>query len=150
MAAFANLSLNDGQATPVAHTFQTSKRYMDARGRNAFDWLDFSVNGGVPVGANSLQLWVMPMAVGNGRNAGDVAQVTEGLLRVVTMETLGNNTVSGVNPQPRFAFSEDLWWKHRRNGRSDQAKSKDVHAFLASLLASTLYKDITNSLQLPT
>lgn len=134
MASFANLSIADGQASPVAHSFTTGANIMLPDGTMRFSWLDFSVNGGVGIGANRVDLDVR-MPVWGARNrpakAGDSSQQLAVAYKFVlpTLETLSNNTASGVNPQPTHGFDTTVWVKVVRNGRAGQQPVKDALAF---------------------
>lgn len=136
MAAFASMSLNDGQTTPVAHSFTAGKSGTTPDGRLYFQWLDFSVNGGVPIGANRIDLYVrMPsfsMGKSTRKGAGDRSQLlaAEFVITLPTLESLSNNTASGINPQPTHAFDTTLWVKLVRNGRAGQQPVKDALAFM--------------------
>lgn len=144
MAAFANVSVNDGQTTPVAHSFTVGESKARADGSLFFQWLDFSVNGGVPIGANRIEMTCrMPSFSRRGGKAGDSSQVLsiETKTVVSTLETLGNNTVSGINPQPTHAFDTTVWSKLVRNGRAVVQNVKDALAFDKNFRALAVYTD---------
>jgi len=146
MAAFANLSINDGQTTPVAHPFTTGPNLMLPDGTMRFSWLDFSVNGGVGIGANRVDMDVR-MPTWGARNrpskAGDSSQQLAVQYRFVlpTLETLSNNTSSGINPQPTHAFDTTVWVKVVRNGRAGQQPVKDALAFARNFSLQSVLTD---------
>jgi hypothetical protein len=135
MAAFANQTINDGQTTPAAHAFTTGPKIQLPDGTTRYTWYDFSVNGGVPIGANRLDLDVrMPSPNGGGKTgkAGDSSQQLAVSMRFVlpTLETLSGSTISGITAQPTAAYDTTLWVKLVRNGRAGQQPVKDALAFM--------------------
>jgi hypothetical protein len=147
MAAFATISVADGQASPVSHSFTTgvSKVLDQKSGTLLFTWLDFSVNGGVAIGANRIEMTVeLPTYVKRSRQAGDTNQdlVVQTKIVVPTLETLSNNTASGINPQPTWAFDTTKWTKTVRNGRATLANVKDAEAFSKNFSALAVYTDV--------
>lgn len=152
LAAFADLSLTDGQGTPVSHPFQTSYRRVLPNGRLEYAWADYSVNSGVPVGANTLRLWVTPLTPAASTKSGGAGQqqVIEGMFQVPTMSNITNSTVSGIAPQPQVEFYDSLWFKILRPGRSAQQNSKDVVAFLRAFVLTTQFTDLAYTLKTPT
>lgn len=134
MAAFANLSINDGQTVPAAHSFTVGPKVQLPDGNTRYTWYDFSVNGGVPLGANRLEMDVRMPSSGNSRagKAGDANQLLATSFRFVlpTLETLSGSTLSGITAQPTHAYDTTLWVKVIRNGRSGQQPVKDALAFM--------------------
>jgi hypothetical protein len=149
MAAFANLTLADGQASPVNHTFATSVFRTEKDGRLYYEWLDTSINGGVPIGANRIRMWITPMKVQGVGKAGESQYIIEGAIDSPVMEVLSNNTATGINPQPTLAYGTPVWFKTIRNGRSVPQPSKDVWAFLRNFSLSTVFTDALYSLNNP-
>lgn len=149
MAAFAALSLLDGVVIPVAHTFNPTVQRVEKDGRLYFEWSDFSVNGGVPIGGNRVQMWVTPMSLST-KLAGDSRLMIEVKVDVPVLETLSNNTSSGINPQPTLAYGTPFWFKTIRNGRAVSQPSKDGLSYLRDFLSKTVFTDILFSLQNPT
>lgn len=139
MAAFATLSISDGQTTPVAHSFTPGPKILLPDGSQRFSWYDLSVNSGVFLGANRLDMDVrMPRSQGN--RASDAPLSVAYRFTLPTMETLSNNTASGIDPQPTKAYDTTVWVKIVRNGRSGQQPVKDALAFMrnfSSLAALT-------------
>jgi hypothetical protein len=94
-------------------------------------------------------MWITPFKSA-GRKAGDSSLVIEGLIDCPVLETLGNNSVSGINPQPQLAYGTPLWFKTIRNGRSVAQPSKDVVAFARDFLNKTVFTDALFSMSNPT
>lgn len=145
MASFANVTLADGQATPANHTFTTGPVVQLPDGAKRFVWLDFSVNGGVAIGANRVDMDVRtPMfSASPGNKAGDSAQTLSVACKftVPTLETLSNNTSSGINPQPTHAFDTTVWMKCVRNGRAASQTVKDALAYMRNFSQNAVYTD---------
>jgi hypothetical protein len=145
MAAFANQSINDGQAAPAAHSFTTGPKIQLPDGTTRYTWYDFSVNGGVPLGANKIDLDVrMPSAAaGKTGKSGDPNQQLAVSMRIVapTLETLSGSTISGITAQPTHAYDTTLWVKIVRNGRAGQAPVKDVLAFMRNFSNLAVFSD---------
>lgn len=147
MAAHANISINDGQTTPVAHSFTPTVSGLILPDRSVrFGWADYSVNGGVWLGANKAELDVrMPSGKGNRMaKAGDASNQLATVVRFVlpTLETLSNNTASGINPQPTHAFDTTVWLKIVRNGRAGQQPVKDALAFMRNFTQLSVFTDV--------
>lgn len=146
MAAFSSLSINDGQVTPVAHSFTTGPQTVLPDGALRFVWFDFSVNGGVAIGANRLQMDVRLPTFG-GRKKTRVAGESSQQLSVAhsfilpSLETLNNNTANGISPQPTHAYDTVVWQKVIRNGRAGQQPVKDALAFNRNFSQLAVYTD---------
>ena len=146
MATFAALTIADGQATPVNHTFSNGTAIVLPDNTQRFSWLDFSANGGVPIGANQLVMDVrMPQWSGMKAQAkaGDPKQQLAVAFKFVlpTLESLSNNTASGINPQPTHAFDTTVWVKVVRNGRAGQQPVKDALAFARNFSLNAVLTD---------
>lgn len=140
MAAFGNLTIADGQSSPANHTFTPGQKLMLPDGSMRYVWHDLSVNDGVYVGANRVEMDVrMPRASGN--RASDAPLAVAYRFVVPTMEVLSNNTVSGIDPQPHKAYDTTVWVKVVRNGRSGQDPVKDALAFARNFSQLTAFTD---------
>jgi hypothetical protein len=154
MAAFANMTLGDGQTTPVNHTFTANQGgLLLPDGRFRWVWRDFSVNDGLEVGANRIEMDVrLPSRMSNRKSAkaGDQSLTVAGMIVVPAMETLSNNTASGINPQPTHAYDTTVWFKVVRNGRAAQAPVKDALAFLRNFSQNSQFVDTVLTYGTPT
>lgn len=153
MAAFANMTLADGQTTPVNHTFTANQGgLLLPDGRLRWVWRDFGVNDGLELGANRIDMDVR-LPSRNGRRsakAGDSSLTVAGMITVPTMETLSNNTASGINPQPTHAYDTVVWFKVVRNGRAAQQPVKDALAYLRNFSQNAQFVDVVLSYGTPT
>lgn len=155
MAAFANLTINDGQTTPAAHTFTVGPKTVLPDGTTRYTWFDFGVNGGVPIGANRLDLDVRMPTYKNGTKsaakAGDASQVMSVAYKFTlpTLETLSNNTSSGIQPQPTHAYDTTIWSKLVRNGRCPVGPVNDAVAFSRNFAVLAVYTDAVRNYSPP-
>lgn len=143
MAAFANLTLADGQATPVNHTFVVGPKMTLADGTMRYIWRDFSVNGGVPIGANRAEFdvkFAKPSA-SSGFKASTMSMTAALKIVVPTLETLSNTSATGVNPQPQHAFDTTVWHKLWRGGRASTDSVKDAIAYSRNFVLKAAYTD---------
>jgi hypothetical protein len=143
MASFANITLADGQSTPANHTFTVGPKVTLPDGTQRFVWQDFGVNDGIPIGANRIELDVkfVRQPARSGQKADSRQLNVSGRVIVPTMETLSNNTASGINPQPTLAYETTSWFKYNRNGRSVAAPVKDAVAFTRNFQAHAVFTD---------
>lgn len=143
MASFATMSLNDGQTTPVSHSFTKGATRALPDGRLYFSWADYSVNGGIPIGANRIEMYVRLPVYARSKKAGDskLTLAVDYKVTVPTLETLSNNTASGINPQPTHAFDTAFWGKVVRNGRAGDSAVKDALAFQRNFSQNAQFTD---------
>lgn len=135
MPAFTSLVLNDGAA--VAHTF-APESLSSKDGKNIAIFVDRS--GGVIVGYWRVRSEFSP------RNRNGMIKVRYVIERV-TLETLSNNTASGINPAPTKAYTTTAnleFWVHER---STVAERKDARALLAQLIGNTTVQASVDNLE---
>lgn len=146
MAVHGNISINDGQTSPVSHTFTPTTSGLILPDKSLrFGWADFSVNGGTYLGANKIDMDVrMPTGGGKSAKAGDARNQLACAFKVSlpTVEALSNNTISGINPQQTHAYDTTLWVKIVRNGRCGQDPVKDALAFMRGFSLLNVYQDV--------
>lgn len=120
MPAFSPISLEDAQPTPVAHVF-APEALSSKDGKNIAVFVDRS--SGVIVGYWRLRSEFSP------RNSNGMIKVRYVIERV-TLETLSNNTASGVNPAPKKAYTTTAnleFWVHERSTLQER---KDIRTLL--------------------
>ncbi len=140
MAAIANVVINDGQATPVAHTFapaKTSADYALLEDRAA----------GIYIGYNKLVLSLV-------RPTGEARQANRNLklsIRIETpkMETVSNNTVSGIAPAPTVSYRPMAEIMVTLPERSNLQDRKDLQAFLKNVMSNSFVTDAFEKYELP-
>lgn len=129
MPSFAPITIPDAQSTPVDHTFSPA-RIETSGGKVIAIWEDRS--SGVIVGYWRLRLETNP------KNANRMLK-TRIVLERATLETLSNNTSSGINPAPTLAYYTTAtaeFWSHER---STLAERSDVLKILAYALGSDTF-----------
>lgn len=134
MAAIATITLNDGQATPVAHTFNpTSTRDGIA--------LYHDRSGNVPVGYPTVSVTM--------RKPTKASRAYKATIKVVspTLEVIGLNTVSGIQPAPTKAFDILFVGEFMLPERSTRAQRADLLAYAKNLLADNVIDALVKDLE---
>lgn len=138
MTAIANIVVNDGNSTPVAHTFSPAKTEAD------FALLEDRA-GGFYVGYNKLTFrLVRPTGkMGSARNIKLSIKI-----ETPKLETLGTNS-AGLTPPPTVAYrpvAEILFTLPDRCSLQDR---KDLAAFVKNVLANANFTTAIESYELP-
>lgn len=124
MTAFANITLNDGQATPVAHTFAPRRISADGVAK----WQDLS--SGIAVGFPTLTAQLREPIKGS-----KVPTYRATIrLQVPTLEVISNSTVSGILPAPTKAYDSGVEVTFLFPERGTAAQRKDVVAYVKNAL----------------
>lgn len=125
MGALASIVLNDGQGTPVAHTF-TPSRIVDGVAILA------DMSGGIALGYPKVTHLVrMP---NNGtRNWKVTAKVV-----LPVLEVTSPSTASGIQPAPTLAYNLEAHVEIILPERSSLAERKNLNAYLKNLLAHAI------------
>lgn len=140
MAAIANIVINDGEATPVAHTFEPAKTTADY----AF-WEDR--DAGIYIGNKKLTVQLSRPS-GNG-NVGNRNLRVMIKIEVPRMETLSNSTVSGIMPAPTVAYRSVAEMNFTLPERSTLQERKNLRAFVAQLMGNGQIADVIDKLSIP-
>lgn len=137
MSAFANITLNDGQATPVAHTF--TARRLDA---GVAKWQDIS--SGIAVGFPTLSASLREPIKGSKQPNYKVQ------LKIVypVLEVVNASTYSGITPAPTKAYDCVANLEVILPERSTNAARKDVRAYIANALANVDLKSMIEDLNM--
>lgn len=136
MNAFSSLTINDGQGTPVAHTF-TARRIDSGIAK----WQDIS--GGIAVGFPTITASLRePAKNGNG------SRVYRGQIKVVlpVLEVTNPSTYNGITPAPTKAYDCIMVTDFTFPERSDAQTRKNVRAYMANALANTDLKALIEDL----
>lgn len=133
MTAFANISINDGQATPVAHTF--TARRLDA---GVAKWQDIS--GGIAVGFPTLTASLREPIKGSK------VPVYKATLKITlpVLEVVNSSTYSGITPAPTKAYDVIANVDIIMPERSVLQDRKNIRAYLVNALAQA---DILSMIQ---
>lgn len=122
MGALAAINLNDGQGTPVAHTF-TPSRIQDGVA------ILCDMSGGVSLGYPKITHLVR-MPNNGSRNWKVTAKVV-----LPVLEVTSPSTSSGIQPAPTLAYNLEAHVEIILPERSSVAERKDLNAFLKNYLA---------------
>lgn len=145
MPAAANIVLADALATPVSHTFVPIGR--DARDPNIFWYEDQSA-------ANAIGNWRLNISLKRPSpafNAGDSSRgrnytVVVGLYEPV-LETVSNNTASGIIPAPTIAYSLKSRHEFVIPERSTLQDRKNIRKMAGNLVNDAQVIAVVESLQ---
>lgn len=124
MSAFAPITLADGQATPVTHTF--SPVNIDSVGVSKL--VDRS--GGIAIGFPALTISVRSPSKGS-KNYRVIAKVV-----VPTLEVTSPSTGTGIQPAPMKAYDILGTLEFVLPERSTLAERKNVFAYVKNLMAN--------------
>lgn len=127
MANIANLVVNDGKATPVAHTFAPVT--IDSAG--VAKWADRS--GGISVGFPTISYSLKSPTQGS-KSYKMVAKVT-----LPVLEQTSPSTATGIQPAPTVAYSLLANFELVLPERSTLADRKDLFAFVKNALANAVF-----------
>lgn len=140
MASQANLTINDGQATPVAHTFYTNGAgWSESLKGILAKWVDRSA-------AAAVGYWKVSMLFKepNGRQQKNF--VVSCKSEVPVLENVSNSTVSGIAPAPTISYNPVSTTVFTIPERSTLAARKDqlaVHRnFLANAVITSAVQDL--------
>lgn len=126
MATFANLSLNDGLATPVAHIFA-----VKSNDNNVSVYEDRVV--GVPAGYSKV--------IARISETSDQRTVKFDIL-VPILEAVSGANAQGYTPPAKVAFQALCKVEFRTSMRSSLQQRKDIVAYVKSLVNSALVSSV--------
>lgn len=131
MPQIANIVINDGAATPVAHTFSPIGR--DAKGVFVFEQTTPAPTS--PIGAKRIGY----SQVRSLDNAKQLTAVSRAIytLHVPTLETVANNS-AGITPPPTLAYKETVKFVFDLAERSTQQERKDTRVLSMNLLGHAM------------
>lgn len=139
MAAVANMVINDGQATPVAHTF------VPISFRNGV-WLFEDQSGTSPIGFNKITYSLTrpdPTTSGNSKNRDSRCVIK---VWVPVLETLGVSD-AGITPPPTISYVLGSAHEFRIPERSSPQNRKDLRAYSRNVLDNALVIDMLENLR---
>lgn len=129
MPQAANIVINDGQGSPVAHTFNYAPLP-----NNISSWEDRV--GGVLVGYNSITMsYNRPKSNTTSKTVGNRYYNAVIKLRVPTLETLGTAD-NGFTPPPTVAYNTMCEMRFALPERANLQNRKDILAFAKNLLSN--------------
>lgn len=140
MSAIANIVINDGQGTPVAHTFAPAKTQAD------WALLEDRV-AGMYIGYNKLTFSL-------SRPTGESRQASRNLKLSIKIETpklevVSNSTVSGIAPAPTISYRPVVELVATFPERCSLQDRKDLQAYIKNALANSFVTDAFEKYELP-
>lgn len=133
MTAFADLTINDGQATPVAHTFKARRidgivaKYQD-------------ISGGIAIGYPQVTL-ASREPINGSSNFKVTTKVT-----VPVLETISGTSYAGIVAAPTLAYNLTFTGEFILPSRSTLAVRKDLLAYVKNLLSNTVITSLVQDL----
>jgi len=136
MAAVGNIVINDGQGSPVAHTFNPST--VSTEMVSYHDRV-----GGIVLGYPELSLG-QKLASPAG---GSIKQTLR--ISVPTLETVTGSTGEGFAPKPTLAYKERAFVEVYHDPRSSLQERKNLNAYLKNALANAAWTTLVESYEMP-
>jgi hypothetical protein len=143
MAAVAPIVVNDGQATPVAHTFTPA-----GPDRNGVQYYK-DVSGGIAIGFPQITIDLREPRPAGPSGASVSSRVYRATVKVV-LPILENNVVnswSGILPSPTKSYDLVFRGEFLLPERSQLAGRKDLFAFVKNLMADTVMTKLIQDLE---
>lgn len=145
MPAITSFTLNDGQATPVAHTFTPAG--PDKNGVVYFQ----DISGGIPIGYPTISYDLKaPRQAANGQQS-SASRVYRGSVKVVVpvLESgTSASTISGIPPTYTKAYDVTFKVEAILPERSSLQSRKDALAFLVDAIWGANGKKLLNDLEM--
>lgn len=138
MAAIAPIAIQDGQATPVTHTFNPIATTPATYHRNGLT--------GVPTVGEEEILVSLSRKPGSAAESINKARIT---IKVPVLETTAGGTVAGYEAPPRVAYFVQANLEVMLPNRSTEAQRKDLRVMLKNLLSDTQVVNVIDKLELP-
>jgi hypothetical protein len=136
MAAIGNIVINDGQGTPVAHTFSPSQVSSEV-----VSYHDRVL--GVVLGYPELSLSQKLSANGTG-------SIKQSLrISVPVLETVTGSTGEGFAPKPTLAYKERAFVEVYHDPRSSLQERKNLNAYLKNALANAAWTTLVENYEMP-
>lgn len=140
MASQANLSINDGQAVPVAHTFYTNGAgWSDSLQGLLASWVDRSP-------AAAVGYWKVSLSFKepNKQRKNYLVLVKS---EVPVLEVVNSSTYSGITPAPTVSYNPITKTEFSIPERSTLAARKDQLAIHRNLLANAIVTSAVQDLE---
>lgn len=141
MATATAIVLADAQATPVNHTFTP----IGKDSKNIFWFIDQSAANAIGFWKISVEILQPGLAQPGESSARRVARVKLGLHEPV-LETVSNNTVSGIAPAPTVSYIPRSFHEFVMPERSASLDRKNLRKMSANLLADNNIINVVENL----
>lgn len=136
MSAIANIVINDGAATPVAHTFYPQQSDPDALYRE-------NLSGIALIGNGVIKASVKPSKTTEGMNRVQLS------LQLPALETATAQNSEGYTAAPKVAYVTTVNVDFILPNRSTAQQRKDCRVLLSNLLANSQVIDAIENLTRP-
>lgn len=141
MGSQANLTINDGQGTPVAHTFYTNGAgWSDSLAGILASWVDRSQ-------AAAVGFWKVSLAFKEPDGKSRKNYVVTAKSSVPVLENTTNSTVSGVAPAPLISYNPVSMTTFTIPERSTLQARKDQLAIHRNFLANAVLTSAVQDLE---
>jgi len=130
MAQQADITINDGAATPVAHTFSTVNVNRDGVAKYA------DRSSGIPIGYPVI---ILQPVESNKQNK--LSRVI-GKVQLPVLEQVAGSANTGFTPAPSLAFTLYGNFDFSIPDRSSLQNRKDIAAYVGNLITSALVKSM--------
>lgn len=140
MSAITNIVINDGQGTPVAHTFAPAKTQSD------FALLEDRA-AGIYIGYNKLT-FDLKRPTGPSKDASRNLKLS---IKIETpkLETVSNNTYNGIAPAPTVSYRPVAESTVTLPERCTLQDRKDLQAFMKNVMSNSFVTDAFEKYELP-
>lgn len=140
MPAIADIVINDGEATPVAHTFEPAKT------QNDFAMLE-DRSSGVYIGYNKMT-FSLRRPKGPSQSANRNLRLN---IKIETpkMEVVSNDTITGIAPAPTVSYRPVVELNVTLPDRCSLQDRKDLQAFITNALSNAFVTDAFENYELP-
>lgn len=134
MPALAAITINDGAATPVAHTFSPSG--PDKNGVNYF----YDRSGGIAIGFPMISIDMKEPAPASATGVSKTNRVYRSTVKIVmpVLEVTSPSTGTGIQPAPTKAYDLMFRGEFISPERSTLQNRKDILAYAKNLLAHSM------------
>lgn len=135
MPQMASITINDGQATPVAHTFDPSG--LDRNGVSLYH----DRSGGVPLGFPKVSL---NLSGGNGQTS---MYRVKANIDVPVLKQVSGSTPAGYSPGPSIDYVVRGHMEFVIPSQSSAADRADILAYAKDLLAAAVVTSMVENLE---
>lgn len=136
MPSFGNVVINDGKATPVAHTF--SPDFRDQQGVAIY--VDRST--GIAAG-----FWTLSIGRRQPTSNGQGVYRVTAKLRLPTLDQTSPSTGTGIQPAPSVAYAMEAELTFLIAARGTLAERKDLLAVAKNLLSNAVMTSVVENLE---
>lgn len=143
MPALASITINDGQATPVAHTFNPS-----GPDRNGASHL-FDRSGGIAIGFPEILLSLTTPAPARSGQESTSNRLYRASFRITVpvLEVTSPQTGTGIQPAPTKGYDMTFKGEFILPERSTLQNRKDILAYAKNLLAHAFSTSLVQDLE---